>query len=114
MPIGTIVFACRATAGRSSRYSGVAKWTRLDKIATGATIELWEREPMIAGTRRTMALAIALLAVAVTPASAQSDAAYPNKVIRIVVGFAAGGGNDIFARLVGAKLSELIGQSVII
>jgi tripartite-type tricarboxylate transporter receptor subunit TctC len=35
-------------------------------------------------------------------------------VIRIVVGFAAGGGNDIFARLVGAKLSELIGQSVII
>ena len=39
---------------------------------------------------------------------------YPNKTIRIVVGFAAGGGNDIFARLVGAKLQELIGQTVII
>ena len=69
---------------------------------------------MIAAMRRTIAIAIALLAMAVSPASAQGDAAYPSKVIRIVVGFAAGGGNDIFARLVGAKLSELIGQSVII
>ena len=69
---------------------------------------------MIATKRRTMAIAIALLALAVTPASAQSDATYPNKGIRIIVGFAAGGGNDIFARLIGAKLSELIGQSVII
>jgi tripartite-type tricarboxylate transporter receptor subunit TctC len=53
-----------------------------------------------------------LSALAAAPASAQGD--YPNKAIRIVVGFAAGGGNDIFARLVGAKLQELIGQPVII
>src|SRR5215470_17685399 len=39
---------------------------------------------------------------------------YPNRVIRLIVGFAAGGGNDVFARLVGQKLSELIGQSVVI
>jgi tripartite-type tricarboxylate transporter receptor subunit TctC len=66
---------------------------------------------MIAILRRIVAGAFALLALAAT-ADAQSD--YPNRPIRIVVGFAAGGGNDIFARLVGAKLSELIGQSVII
>jgi len=53
-----------------------------------------------------------LSALAAPPALAQGD--YPNKTIRIVVGFAAGGGNDIFARLVGAKLQELIGQPVII
>src|SRR5882724_11282902 len=65
-------------------------------------------------TRRSLVCAAALLAL-VAPANAQNEAAnYPNRTIRIVVGFAAGGGNDIFARVVGAKLSELIGQSVII
>jgi tripartite-type tricarboxylate transporter receptor subunit TctC len=64
-------------------------------------------------TRRSVFIASALIALgAAVPASGQSD--YPNRTIRIVVGFAAGGGNDIFARLVGAKLQELIGQTVII
>ena len=51
---------------------------------------------------------------AVTSVSAQDAAAnYPNKPIRVIVPFAAGGGNDIFARLVGQKLSEILGQPVI-
>lgn len=68
---------------------------------------------MDALTRRSLVLggSAAVLGVA-TSALAQAD--YPNKAIRIVVGFAAGGGNDIFARLVGQKLQELIGQTVII
>src|SRR5256885_11209225 len=66
---------------------------------------------MIANARRWwLVFALALLVSA--PAYAQGD--YPNRTIRIIVGFAAGGGNDIFARLVGAKLQELIGQTVII
>src|SRR5919204_3243762 len=68
------------------------------------------RNAMLACLRWMLVCALALVFAA--PAQAQGD--YPNRVIRIVVGFAAGGGNDIFARLVGAKLSELIGQSVII
>ena len=58
----------------------------------------------------------ALAAIAAHPASAQGDPAanYPNRPIRLIVGFAAGGGNDLFARLVGQKLSENIGQPVII
>jgi tripartite-type tricarboxylate transporter receptor subunit TctC len=58
----------------------------------------------------------ALAAIAAHPAGAQGDAAanFPSRPIRLIVGFAAGGGNDLFARLVGQKLSENIGQPVII
>lgn len=39
---------------------------------------------------------------------------YPNKPIRFVVGYAAGGGTDTMARAVAAKLPELLGQQVIV
>src|SRR5271154_5573304 len=55
---------------------------------------------------------LVLLAAALAPARAQSH--YPNHPIRLIVGFAAGGGNDIFARLVADKLSQLLGQSVVV
>ena len=49
------------------------------------------------------------------PSQAQDPAAnYPNKPIRLIVPFAAGGGNDIFARLIGAKVSEYLGQQLVI
>jgi tripartite-type tricarboxylate transporter receptor subunit TctC len=56
--------------------------------------------------------AFVLVAYAVAPAHAQSS--YPIRPIRLIVGFAAGGGNDIFARIVAAKLSDIIGQPVIV
>jgi tripartite-type tricarboxylate transporter receptor subunit TctC len=63
--------------------------------------------------------ALALLACAAVlnaPAQAQDPGAanYPNKPIRMIVGFAAGGGNDLFARLLGQKLSQDLGQPVVV
>jgi tripartite-type tricarboxylate transporter receptor subunit TctC len=57
-----------------------------------------------------------MLAGLAAGAQAQTDpaASYPNRIIKIVVGFAAGGGNDIIARIIGQKLQESLGQSVII
>jgi tripartite-type tricarboxylate transporter receptor subunit TctC len=40
--------------------------------------------------------------------------AYPTRPVRIVVGYAAGGGNDILVRLMGQWLSERLGQSFMI
>jgi tripartite-type tricarboxylate transporter receptor subunit TctC len=49
------------------------------------------------------------------PALAQEDASkYPSRAIHLIVGFAAGGGNDIIARVFGQKLSESLGQPVIV
>jgi tripartite-type tricarboxylate transporter receptor subunit TctC len=72
----------------------------------------------MAGFKRTV-LKIAFAALAAMSAhaaGAQGDSAanFPNRPIRMIVGFAAGGGNDLFARLVGQKLSENIGQPVVI
>jgi tripartite-type tricarboxylate transporter receptor subunit TctC len=63
----------------------------------------------------TIALAV-VFAGAFQSAQAQSDAAanYPTKPIRLIVGFAAGGGNDLFARLVGQKAGEILGQNFVI
>jgi len=66
-------------------------------------------------TRRSIlsgAAALVTSPAVVAPARAQSD--YPNRPIHLVVGFAAGGGNDIFARLVGAKMGEILGQTVVV
>jgi tripartite-type tricarboxylate transporter receptor subunit TctC len=66
------------------------------------------------GSRRAVLSALAVLLSVPAWAQAQDVAGFPNKPIRVIVGFAAGGGNDLFARLVGQKLSEILKQPVVI
>jgi tripartite-type tricarboxylate transporter receptor subunit TctC len=61
---------------------------------------------------RTLRYALAAAAVAMTvPVSAQQ---YPVKPIRILVGFAPGGGTDIMARVIAAKVGESMKQQFIV
>ena len=55
----------------------------------------------------------AILAVACIPAAAQADA-YPSKPIRLVVPYSAGGGADNAARIIAARLTTTLGQTVVI
>jgi len=58
-----------------------------------------------------LAAGAAALPAVMPIASAQ---AYPTRPLRIIVGFAPGGGNDIMARLMGQWLSERLGQQFVI
>jgi len=65
----------------------------------------------LSGLARPFALCLAILALLVGRAPAND---YPNKPIHFIVCFAAGGPNDITARLFGQYLSEYLGQQFII
>ena len=62
--------------------------------------------------RLVQALGIVTALVAAFPAAAQAP--YPVKPIRFLVGFPPGGTNDIVARVLAPKLSEYLGQPVVI
>lgn len=59
------------------------------------------------------AIGILALLMLVVPSTTTAQN-YPEKPIRLIVGYPPGGGNDIAARLIGPKLSEGLGQPVII
>ena len=61
-----------------------------------------------------MRSAISVIVVAASCLPSATAADYPVKPIRMVVGFAPGGGTDTTARAISAKLGELVGQQVII
>ncbi len=64
--------------------------------------------------RHLLAVAATLACCAALPLQAQTTGNWPNKPIKLVVGYAAGGATDVLARLVAVKLGEALGQSVIV
>src|SRR5947208_9639378 len=58
-------------------------------------------------------LLLGLIAVLALAHAATADN-YPSRPIRLVVGYSPGGGNDLIARIVAAKLQDKLGQPVLV
>src|SRR6266849_5808529 len=61
--------------------------------------------------RRFLMTAMALCVALVAPAYAQT---YPTRLVRLIVGFSAGGPSDITARLIAQRLSERLGRQFVV
>jgi len=64
-------------------------------------------------TRAWMAYGMCIALLPLAPA-VNAQAPYPSKPIRFIVGFAPGATNDLVARLLGQKLTEQLGQTVVV
>src|SRR5947207_472494 len=64
--------------------------------------------------RKRVLLCVLILGAAVGCFAESRAQSYPNRPIRVVVPFAAGGAVDTIARIIGVKLQDSVGQPVIV
>jgi putative tricarboxylic transport membrane protein len=89
-----------------------ARAMRRDRMGIGPRGQYFPRMKVAMTKRGGWLFALLLGGAMLAPAQAQPT--YPDRPIRIVIGFGPGGLADITMRLVGQKLTELTGQQVVI
>ena len=63
---------------------------------------------------RRATLVASALATALAAFGVQAQDTFPNKPVKLVVGYAAGGPTDVIARIVGQEISQTLGQPVVV
>src|SRR6266851_1884766 len=120
MPNPTPARAVSAASG--SRYDGGEKLARCSHgagpVDNGGEIMVRFASRGEARPRALPGVAAGILSAALgvspLPAAAQSADSFPTRPIKILVPYAPGGATDIIARIVAAKLTESLGQSVLV
>ncbi len=70
---------------------------------------------MLTGLKRAVLAAAALAVAALSmPPAAQAQSDYPNRPVRLIVGFPPGSSADIAARVIGNRMTQLLGQQVVV
>jgi tripartite-type tricarboxylate transporter receptor subunit TctC len=70
-----------------------------------------EQNTTMIGYSKVAVLTLLAVALAASPAAAQD---YPSRPITLIVPYAAGGGNDVMARVAAEKMSKTLGQQVVV
>src|SRR6187455_214308 len=63
---------------------------------------------------RALAAALASIAVLAFPATANAQSDYPNRPVKLIIGFAPGGSTDIVGRIVARHLGDKLGQPIVV
>jgi tripartite-type tricarboxylate transporter receptor subunit TctC len=64
--------------------------------------------------RQPVICALSAITLSFVVAGAQAQSKYPTKPVRLLTPFAAGGGSDLLARLIGPPLTEVLGQAIVV
>src|SRR6267154_3864442 len=91
-----------------------SRGSRNSRQARRASCRLGPEEQVVEFCRRRLLHLAAGAAVLPALSGFASAQTYPSRPVRIIVGFAAGGPNDILARLIGQWLSERLGRPFVI
>src|SRR5688572_10161790 len=106
----------RAISRSTSRTNSLGYYPRSGAALRGQSQSRWRLRHLGAlpvMTRTSAAFAGVVLTVLSTSVYAQTER-YPSRPVRIVVGFAAGGGTDLAARAIAQKLTDAFGTSFIV